>query len=90
MPGRKYSKVSKAPANKQSMVSETKPEVYGRRMEQRKTTGYGSSIAAARRRLRKPVKRSKSEITWALAIAGIGEGPADLSVNTREYRYSRE
>jgi hypothetical protein len=42
-------------------------------------------VAAVKRRLKKPVKRSKREIAWALEIAGIGEGPSDLSQGSREY-----
>jgi hypothetical protein len=45
----------------------------------------GLSVAAVKRRFKKPVKRTESEIAWALEIAGIGEGPRDLSKKTREY-----
>jgi len=45
----------------------------------------GISLAAAKKRLRKPASRSKKDIHWALGIAGIGEGPEDLSANMRAY-----
>ena len=44
-------------------------------------------MAAVKKRLKHPPKRSKAEIAWALEITGIGEGPADLSQRVREYRY---
>jgi len=45
----------------------------------------GISLAQAKKRLSKPVKRSAKEIRWAMGIAGIGEGPKDLSENMRAY-----
>jgi hypothetical protein len=54
----------------------------------RTPTKIALKIASVKRRLKKPIKRSKQEIAWALEIAGIGEGPADLSENAREYLYS--
>jgi len=70
------------------MVNEVRPTVfYGRQSERRKATGFASSIAAVKRRIKNPVKRSRAEIAWALEIAGIGEGPADLSANKGDYLY---
>jgi hypothetical protein len=43
----------------------------------------GISLARAKRRLSKPVKRTAKEIRWALGIVGIGKGPKDLSENMR-------
>jgi len=45
----------------------------------------GMSLAQAKKRLNKSVKRSAKEIRWALGIVGIGEGPKDLSENMRAY-----
>jgi hypothetical protein len=45
----------------------------------------GISLAEAKKRLSRPVKRSEKDIEWALGIVGIGEGPADLSENMRVY-----
>jgi hypothetical protein len=39
---------------------------------------------------KKPVKRSKPDIAWALEIVGIGDGPADLSERAREYLYNHK
>lgn len=46
---------------------------------------FGVSVGAARKRLRRPMKRSAEQVKWALAIAGIGAGPKDLAVNMRAY-----
>ncbi len=72
------------PAHEQPSVKEAKARAY----RQGKNQQVGLSLAAVKKRLKKPVKRSKGEIDWALEIAGIGEGPADLSRNMREYLYS--
>ena len=58
---------------------------YGRQPSQRVRPSLGVSLAQAKKRLRKPVKRSAKEIRWALGIVGIGEGPKDLSENLRAY-----
>jgi hypothetical protein len=75
------------PADKQPAVREAKarPYSYGK---DRRSAQVALSLATVKRRLKKAVKRSKREIAWALEIAGIGEGPADLSEKTREYLYS--
>ena len=81
MPRKKYPlRSAKAP-----WVREAKGQPYGREKDHRAGSQVALSIAAVKRRLTKPVKRSKREIAWALEIAGIGEGPEDLSVKTREY-----
>jgi len=58
---------------------------YGREPSRKVGLGPGMSLAQAKRRLSKPVKRSAKEIRWAMGIAGIGEGPKDLSENMRAY-----
>jgi hypothetical protein len=58
---------------------------YGRELSHKARLGPGMSLAQAKKRLSKPVKRSAKEIRWALGIAGIGEGPKDLSENMRAY-----
>jgi len=87
MNSKRYPKISEEPAAGRSLVNEARPKVYGRQSERRKTTGFASSMAAVKKRLKNPPKRSKTEIAWALKIAGIGEGPADLSENKGDYLY---
>ena len=58
---------------------------YGRQLPQKAGLSLGVSLAQAKKRLSKPVKRSAKEIRWALGIVGIGEGPKDLSENLRAY-----
>ncbi len=87
MSSKRYPKISEEPAAERSMVNEAMPTVYGRQSDRRKATGFASSIAAVKRRIKNPVKRSRAEIAWALEIAGIGEGPADLSSNKGDYLY---
>lgn len=72
------------PADKRPVVREAKARPYGQGKEQ----PVALTIATVKRRLKKPVKRSKREIAWALEIAGIAEGPTDLSEKTRGYFYS--
>ena len=85
MASKRYPIISEDPAAERSMVNEAKPKVYGRQSERRMATGFASSMAALKRRIKNPVKRSKAEIAWALKIAGIGAGPADLSENHCDY-----
>jgi hypothetical protein len=73
------------------LLEKTEPSVkeegvrYGRELSHKDRLGPGMSLAQAKKRLSKPVKRSAKEIRWALGIAGIGEGPKDLSENMRAY-----
>ncbi len=83
MSRKKYSHTDESPY-KQSAVREAKAHPYAREKD-RRSTQIALSVATVKRRLKKPVKRSKKEIAFALDIAGIGEGPADLSEKTREY-----
>jgi len=46
------------------------------------------SVSRLKRKLKRPVKRSKKEIAWALEIAGIGEGPENLSKNMRDHLFT--
>jgi len=75
--------IAKAP-----MVREAKAELYSREKNQSYGAQVGLSLSTVKKRLKKPVKRSKPEIAWALEIAGIGEGPANLSERTREYLHN--
>jgi len=88
MPSKKYTRVSEKASTKQPMVSEATARPYARERDRKRTPQVALGIATVKRRLKKPVKRTKREIAWALEIAGIGEGPADLSEKTREYLYS--
>lgn len=84
MPSKKYPlRNAMAP-----LVREAKGQPYGREKNQMYGSQVALSIAAVKRRLKKPVKRSQKEIAWALEIAGIGEGPADLSEKMRDYLHS--
>jgi hypothetical protein len=69
----------------QSMIREAKAEAYGREKDRKDFLQSSLSVASLKRKLKKPVKRSKNQIAWALEIAGIGEGPDDLSKNKRAY-----
>ena len=73
-------------------VSErTEPKVteggsqYGRHISYKAALNAGITLTQAKKKLSKPVKRGAKEIRWALGIAGIGEGPKDLSENMRAY-----
>ena len=70
------------------MVSEATARAYTRERDRKRAAQIALSVAAVKKQIRKPVKRDKTDIAWALEIAGIGEGPADLSENAREYLYS--
>lgn len=75
-------------SDKEPVVREAKARAYTREKGKKSTARVALTIAAVKRRLKKPVRRSKKEIAWALEIEGIGEGPADLSEKTRDYLYS--
>ena len=84
MKGKRYFSRKAAPDRKEPIVKE---EGFGRYARQisHKSLSIGISLAQAKKRLSRPVKRSAKEIQWALGIAGIGEGPEDLSENMRAY-----
>jgi hypothetical protein len=88
MPKKRYPTVSDEASPKQFAVGEATARAYGREGDGKTAAHIALSIAAAKRRLRKPIKRSQKDIAWALEIAGIGEGPSDLSEKTRKYLYS--
>jgi len=90
MPSKKYPPGSDEPIAKAPLVRETKAQPYGREKNQRYGSQVALSIAAVKRRLKKPVRRSKRDVAWALEIVGIGEGPEDLSEKTRTYLYSHK
>ena len=85
MPSKKYPQASDKSITKAPFVREAKAHPYGRGQSRNRGSQRALSLAAVKRRLKKPVKRSKGEIAWALKIAGIGEGPRDLSKKMREY-----
>ncbi len=88
MASKRYPRGGEGPADKEPVVREAKAKAYAREKDQRNGPQVALNIAIVKRRVKKPVKRSNRDITWALKIAGIGEGPEDLSENTREYLYS--
>ena len=88
MAKKRYPRVSDDPATKHPVISEATARTYSRERDRKSAAQIALSIAAVKKRLRKPIKRDKTDIAWALEIAGIGEGPADLSENAREYLYS--
>ena len=67
------------------MVRESGSSRYARRKSRRLLPRIGISITELRKRLSRPVRRSEKDINWAMGIAGIGEGPEDLSENMRAY-----
>ena len=89
MPSKRYPKLT-GDSVVNPMIREAKAEAYGRGRGQKDFLQNTLSVASLKRKLKRPVKRSKKEIAWALGIAGIGEGPADLSKNIREYLSSNK
>lgn len=86
MKSKKYASHKSALSEKAPMVKEESSGRYARQITRTKSSvRIGISLAEAKRRLKRPVKRSEKDIEWALGIAGIGEGPADLSENMRAY-----
>ena len=84
MPSRRYPKSVDRPAT-QPIVREAKAESYGREKDVEDFLHNTLSVTRLKRKVKRPVKRSKNEIAWALEIAGIGKGPADLSTNMLKY-----
>ena len=87
MPKKRYSAHN---SDSRLAVNETVPHRYGRSQKGKNAFPGAVRLAVLRKRLRKPVKRSKRDIAWALAIVGIGEGPKDLSTRAREYLDGRK
>lgn len=85
MKNKKYSSPPRATAKKEPMVKESSSGRYARKKSRRLLPRIGISISELRKRLSRPVKRSRKDIEWALGIAGIGEGPEDLAENMRAY-----
>ena len=72
------------------IVKEAKTQAYTREKGRKSIAPVASKIASVKERLKKPAERSNRDIAWALKIAGIGEGPEDLSENTREYLHGHK
>jgi len=85
MKSKKYSSSNRISGKKEPVVNERSSGRYARRKSRRLLPRIGISIAELRKRLSRPVRRSEKDINWALGIAGIGEGPEDLSENMRAY-----
>lgn len=86
MPRKQYSRIADNRSAGRPGVNETKAQPYGRP----RCIRAASNIGIVKRRLKKPVKRSKRDIAWALEIVGIGAGPVDLSERAREYLYGNK
>ena len=82
---RKYSSPKRHSGKKDPMVKEGSSGRYARQKPRQSSLRIGISLAEVKRRLNRPVKRTEKDIEWALGIAGIGEGPEDLSENMRAY-----
>ena len=82
---KRYRKSLDGSVRTQSAVHEAKAEVYGRQKSTLEFLRNSLSVTGLKRKLNRPVKRNRSQIAWALEIAGIGEGPKDLSKNMRDY-----
>ena len=78
---------SRKPRSKieESMVKEGDSSVYARQKPRKPSLRIGITLAEAKKRVARPLKRSEKDIKWALGIVGIGEGPEDLSENMRAY-----
>ena len=87
MKSRKHLSSGKKFTGKEPMVKEAKARPYARKKAEKSATRAAINIGSVKRRLKKPVKRTDKDVAWALEIAGIGEGPEDLSENMREYLY---
>lgn len=70
-------------------VKEAEPKPYGRRPKSSGAVRTKVSVAALKRKIKTPAKRSERDIAWALDIAGIGAGPSDLSSRASEYLRKR-
>jgi hypothetical protein len=88
MSSKRYPRGGEGSANKEPVVREARAQAYAREKDRKTTGDMALSITSVKRRLKKPLKRRKRDIAWALEIAGIGEGPEDLSEKTRQYLYS--
>ena len=85
MKSRKYSSLKQPSGKREPMVKERGSGRYARQVPRKSLLRIGISLAEAKRRLKRPVKRSEKDIEWALGIVGIGEGPENLSENMRAY-----
>ncbi|HEY3303683.1 MAG TPA: hypothetical protein VGL70_09140 [Candidatus Binatia bacterium] len=85
MKPKKYSFHKSALSEKAPMVKEASSGRYARQIARKPSARIGISLAEAKKRLKRRVKRSEKDIEWALGIVGIGEGPPDLSENMRAY-----
>ena len=85
MKEKKYRSSEKASGRKEFMVKEEGSSGYAHQKPRKSSLRIGITLAEAKRRVSRPVKRSKKDIEWALGIVGIGEGPEDLSENMRAY-----
>jgi hypothetical protein len=81
MPSKRYRRISEEASTKQPAASEVTARSYARERDKKTTLQIALSIATVKRKLKKPVKRSKRETARALEIAGIGDGLAGLSEN---------
>ena len=84
---KRYSRVTDHKRVAQPSVNEAKAKPYGHKKNRGQGIRAAASVAIVKRRLKKPVKRTRRDIAWALDIVGIGEGPKDLSSRAREYLY---
>ena len=88
MKRKKYSHSEKALGNQAPIVKEGGSHSYAHKKSVRVSPAIGISLAEAKKRLGKPVRRSDKDIKAALKIVGIGQGPQDLSENMRAYLQS--
>ncbi len=83
--GKKESFLKSSSGRKEPMVKESSSGRYARPKTRRTLRRIGINVTELKKRLSRPVRRTEKDIAWALAIAGIGEGPEDLSENMRAY-----
>ena len=90
MASKRYPKLAQNAVLTQPLIRESKAEAYGREKGEKEIRPSAISISSLKRKWKRPAKRNRREIAWALEIAGIGEGPQDLSRNMREYLASNK
>jgi hypothetical protein len=88
MKRKKYSHSEAGLRNQAPVVKEGRDGGYARKKSLKVLPVIGISLAEAKKRLSKPVRRSEKDMRAALKIVGIGEGPEDLSQNMRAYLQS--
>lgn len=70
---KRYSRIADDKSAARPAVNEANAQPYSHKKERGQGIRAAASIATVKRRLRKPVKRTRRDIAWALDIVGIGD-----------------